>query len=211
MSTVEEQCSNGVAALMSTDAADAEVGNSELVQSGDAVLDDDHSCSPSPSLTSMKSGSSTASKSSSMLRLNQQQQQLQDTWSDQAIMKIGSSDLRAPCGPSDQDDTDSELSDGENFLCKGAFLLTPSHELNMEKASAICEKMNFKGPFSLTKTATGILFKFAEPEDYQATFKKGFHKVTGARFYKKVSSLFYSITFFSQFLCLSTSYNFIYI
>lgn len=71
----------------------------------------------------------------------------------------------------------------------------------------ICEKMNFKGCFSLTKTATGILFKFSHPEDYQAVFKKGkkvsscfqrsledvwcslqgFHKVTGARFYKKVS------------------------
>lgn len=194
MSTAEEQCSDGDIALMSTDAGDAEVANSEPVESGDAAVinddddDDVHSCSPSPSPTSMKSGSSTASKSSSMLRLNQQQQ-LQDTWSDQSIMKVGSADLRAPCGPSDQEDTDSELSDGENFLCKGAFLLTPSNELNMEKASAICEKMNFKGPFSLTKTATGILFKFAEPEDYQATFKKGFHKVTGARFYKKVSSL----------------------
>lgn len=101
-------------------------------------------------------------------------------------MKASSSDLRQP---SDQDDTDSELSDGENFLTKGAFLLTPSNELNMEKASAICEKMNFRGPYSLTKTATGILFKFAEMDDYQATFKKGFHKVTGARFYKKVGGL----------------------
>ena len=70
---------------------------------------------------------------------------------------------------------------------KGAFLLTPSYELSMEKASSICEKMNFKSAFSITKTATGILFKFANPEDYQAVFKKGFHKVTGARFYKKVS------------------------
>ena len=68
----------------------------------------------------------------------------------------------------------------------GAFLLTPSHELSMERAALICEKMNFKGCFSLTKTATGILFKFSSPEDYQAVYKKGFHKVTGARFYRKV-------------------------
>lgn len=69
----------------------------------------------------------------------------------------------------------------------GAFLLTPSHELSMERAALICEKLNFKGCFSLTKTATGILFKFSHPEDYQAVVKKGFHKVTGARFYKKVA------------------------
>lgn len=87
------------------------------------------------------------------------------------------------------DDTDSEISDSANFLAKGAFLLTPSHELTMDRAALICEKMNFKGCFSLTKTATGILFKFSHPEDYQAVFKKGFHKVTGARFYKKVSEL----------------------
>lgn len=66
-------------------------------------------------------------------------------------------------------------------------MLTPSHELSMERAALICEKMNFKGCFSLTKTATGILFKFSHPEDYQAVFKKGFHKVTGARFYRKVA------------------------
>lgn len=71
----------------------------------------------------------------------------------------------------------------------GAFLLTPSHELSMERAALICEKMNFKGCFSLTKTATGILFKFSSPIDYQAVFKKGFHKVTGARFYRKVNNL----------------------
>lgn len=47
--------------------------------------------------------------------------------------------------------------------------------------------MNFKGCFSLTKTATGILFKFSHPEDYQAVFKKGFHKVTNARFYRKIA------------------------
>lgn len=73
----------------------------------------------------------------------------------------------------------------KNFL--GAFLLTPSHELSMERAALICEKMNFKGCFSLTKTATGILFKFSNPEDYQAVYRKGFHKVTGGRFYRKVN------------------------
>jgi hypothetical protein len=72
-----------------------------------------------------------------------------------------------------QDDTDSELSDSGSFLAKGAFLLTPSHELTMDRAAMICEKMNFKGCFSLTKTATGILFKFSDPSDYQAVFKKG--------------------------------------
>jgi hypothetical protein len=97
--------------------------------------------------------------------------------------------LKAAAGlaGTDHDGSDSELSDSDNFLTKGAFLLTPSRELNMEKASSICEKMSFKGLFSLTKTATGILFKFSEPEDYLAVFKKGFHKVTNARFYKKVS------------------------
>ncbi|KAF4520056.1 hypothetical protein B566_EDAN007912 [Ephemera danica] len=75
--------------------------------------------------------------------------------------------------------SDSELSDTErNFLTKGAFLLTPSNELTLEKAGTICEKMNFRGPFSLTKTATGILFKFAEPDDCTAVYKKGFHKVS---------------------------------
>ena len=83
-------------------------------------------------------------------------------------------------------DTESEASIEGQFLTRGAFLLTPSHDLQMDKAASILEKMNFKGPFSLTKTATGILFKFADPDDYQITFKKGFHKVTGARFYKKV-------------------------
>ncbi|XP_031628218.1 uncharacterized protein LOC116344002 isoform X2 [Contarinia nasturtii] len=85
------------------------------------------------------------------------------------------------------DDSDSEISDSGNFLAKGAFLLTPSHELSLERAALICEKMNFKGCFSLTKTATGILFKFSHPEDYQAVFKKGFHKVTNARFYRKIA------------------------
>ncbi|XP_030381680.1 uncharacterized protein LOC115629364 isoform X3 [Scaptodrosophila lebanonensis] len=85
------------------------------------------------------------------------------------------------------DDSDSEVSTPDNFLTKGAFLLTPSYELSMERAALICEKMSFKGCFSLTKTATGILFKFSHPDDYQAVFKKGFHKVTGARFYRKIA------------------------
>lgn len=85
------------------------------------------------------------------------------------------------------DDTDSETSNTDNFLTKGAFLLTPSYELSMERAALICEKMSFKGCFTLTKTATGILFKFSHPDDYQAVYKKGFHKVTGARFYRKIA------------------------
>jgi hypothetical protein len=92
----------------------------------------------------------------------------------------------------DHDGSESELSDSDRFLTKGAFLLTPSRELSMERASGICEKMSFKGLFSLTKTATGILFKFSEPEDYLAVFKKGFHKVTNTRFYKKVSTILVS-------------------
>lgn len=88
----------------------------------------------------------------------------------------------------DEDDRSSELSDSGHFLAKGAFLITPSNELNLEKATAICEKMNYKGPYSVTRTATGILFKFAEQEDYHITFRKGFHKVTNSRFYKKVSA-----------------------
>lgn len=47
--------------------------------------------------------------------------------------------------------------------------------------------MSSSGAFSLTKTATGILFKFSNIDDFQAVYKKGFHKVTGARFYKKVA------------------------
>ncbi|XP_073835179.1 uncharacterized protein isoform X2 [Musca autumnalis] len=84
-------------------------------------------------------------------------------------------------------DSDSEVSTSENFLTKGAFLLTPSYELSMERAAQICEKITFKGCFSLTKTASGILFKFSHPDDYQAVYKKGFHKVTGARFYRKIA------------------------
>ncbi|XP_069704984.1 uncharacterized protein [Periplaneta americana] len=115
-------------------------------------------------------------RASSMIRLNQPDAM----WGDQLLK--AAADLAA----SDRDGTDSELSDSDHFLTKGAFLLTPSNELSMDKASSICEKMNFKGLFSLTKTATGILFKFSEPEDYQAVYKKGFHKVTNARFYKKI-------------------------
>lgn len=124
-----------------------------------------------------KSVSSNVSKSSSLLKLNQSAESAQ--WPSTAA-----SDRQ---GESENDDTDSELSESEQFLTRGAFLLTPSNELNMDKASALCEKMNFKGPFSLTKTATGILFRFAEPDDYQLTYKKGFSKVTGNRMYKKVS------------------------
>ncbi|XP_026317237.1 uncharacterized protein LOC113228206 isoform X1 [Hyposmocoma kahamanoa] len=84
-------------------------------------------------------------------------------------------------------ESESDISDSEHFLTKGAFLITPSHGLSMEKASTICEKMEFKGCFSLTKTATGILFKFSNVDDYQMVFKKGFHKVTGSRFYRKIA------------------------
>ncbi|GJQ81931.1 hypothetical protein Trydic_g20398 [Trypoxylus dichotomus] len=86
----------------------------------------------------------------------------------------------------EMDDTNSDLSDAR-FLTKGAFLLTPSHDLSLDKAANICDKLNFKGSFSLTKTATGILFKFSEPEDYQQVYRKGFHKVTGGRLYRKVA------------------------
>lgn len=91
------------------------------------------------------------------------------------------------CMDDDDDDRSSELSDSGHFLAKGAFLITPSNELNLEKATAICEKMNYRGPYSVTRTATGILFKFADQEDYHVTYRKGFHKVTNSRFYKKVS------------------------
>lgn len=40
-------------------------------------------------------------------------------------------------------DNDSEISEND-FLTKGAFLLTPSHELSMEKGATICDKMNFR-------------------------------------------------------------------
>lgn len=116
-----------------------------------------------------------------MIRLNQSD----SMWGDQ-LLKAAADLVGA-----DRDGSDSELSDTDHFLTKGAFLLTPSHDLSMEKASSICEKMSFKGLLALTKTATGILFKFSEPEDCQAVLRKGFHKVTNARFYKKVSVLIY--------------------
>ena len=139
--------------------------------------------SPTPETSRKKSAKSTpgagsfGSKSSSMIRLNQPD----SMWGDQLLK--AAADL---AGGSDRDGSDSELSDSDHFLTKGAFLLTPSNELSMDKASSICEKMNFKGLFTLTKTATGILFKFSEPEDYQAVYKKGFHKVTNARYYRKL-------------------------
>lgn len=49
------------------------------------------------------------------------------------------------------DDSYSEMSDTDNFLAKGAFLITPSHELTIDRAAVICEKMNFKGYFRLVK------------------------------------------------------------
>ncbi|VEN41815.1 unnamed protein product [Callosobruchus maculatus] len=96
----------------------------------------------------------------------------------------------------ENDDDNSDLSEQGRFLCKGAFLLTPSYDLSLDKAASICDKLNFRGSFSLTKTATGILFKFSEPEDFQQIFRKGFHKVslvhgfyyvTGGRLYRKVA------------------------
>ncbi|XP_037877226.2 uncharacterized protein LOC119630797 isoform X3 [Bombyx mori] len=116
-------------------------------------------------------------KSSTTLQKTNEKRQMSDSymWKEQihTLMKGGESE--------------SDISDSEHFLTKGAFLLTPSHGLSMEKASTICEKMEFKGCFSLTKTATGILFKFSSVDDYQMVFKKGFHKVTGSRFYRKIA------------------------
>lgn len=66
----------------------------------------------------------STSKNSSMLRLNQEGRRGSADWQDHG-------------------DTDSEVSEND-FLTKGAFLLTPSHELSMEKAATICEKMNFR-------------------------------------------------------------------
>ncbi|XP_044741686.1 uncharacterized protein LOC123302704 isoform X2 [Chrysoperla carnea] len=75
----------------------------------------------------------------------------------------------------------------ERFFTRAAFLLTPSHELSLDRAAAICDRMPFKGKFSVAKTATGILFKFSNSEDCAAVLRKGFHRVTGARLYRKVS------------------------
>lgn len=63
----------------------------------------------------------STSKSSSLLRLNQE---IAKDWHD-------------------HETDDSEISEND-FLTKGAFLLTPSHELSIEKAATICEKMNFR-------------------------------------------------------------------
>lgn len=43
------------------------------------------------------------------------------------------------------DDSYSEVSDCDSFLARGSFLLTPSHELTIDRAALICEKMTFKG------------------------------------------------------------------
>lgn len=64
----------------------------------------------------------STSKSGSLLRLNQE---------------------AAKDWHQDHETDDSEISEND-FLTKGAFLLTPSHELSIEKAATICEKMNFR-------------------------------------------------------------------
>lgn len=84
-------------------------------------------------------------------------------------------------------DSESETSESEPFLVKGAFLLTPAAGLTAERATALTDKMEFRGGFSVTRTATGVLFKFSDYEDYQTVFRKGFHKLTGSRFYRKVA------------------------
>lgn len=66
----------------------------------------------------------STSKTNSSLRLNQE-------------------DLINPDRDWRDHDNDSEISEND-FLTKGAFLLTPSHELSMEKAATICDKMNFR-------------------------------------------------------------------
>lgn len=52
--------------------------------------------------------------SSNLISKNLESQKLSNMWNDKR-----------------DDDTDSEISDSGNFLAKGAFLLTPSHELSM--------------------------------------------------------------------------------
>lgn len=86
----------------------------------------------------------------------------------------------------DGGDSCSERSASARFLTRGAFLLTPSHELTLERAASILDKMSFRGDFSVTKTATGVLFRFSDPEDFQAVFRRGFHRATGGRLYRKV-------------------------
>lgn len=93
----------------------------------------------------------------------------------------------AACKSTEPDSGSEEISsESENFMTKGAFLLTPASQLQMERIALICEKMNYKSPFSLTKTATGILFKFADVDDYLVTHKKTFQRVIGSRIYKKI-------------------------
>ncbi|XP_037936527.1 uncharacterized protein LOC119670334 [Teleopsis dalmanni] len=103
------------------------------------------------------------------------------------VTKLTAQKISADPNWNKEDDFHSDVSTTDKFLTKGAFLLTPSYELSIERAAVICEKMSIKGYFSLTKTATGILFKFSHPDDYQSVIKKGFHKVTGARFYRKIA------------------------
>lgn len=84
--------------------------------------------------SSMKDKEMSTSKNSSSLRLNQEG----GGGGSGGVSGIGE---RSECW---QDhDSDSEISEND-FLTKGAFLLTPSHELSMEKAATICEKMNFR-------------------------------------------------------------------
>lgn len=91
-------------------------------------------------VSSLKDKDMSASKNSSNLRLNQEG----------SMIGGGSGGVGGGSGGiGDRNDcwqdheTDSEISEND-FLTKGAFLLTPSHELSMEKAATICEKMNFR-------------------------------------------------------------------
>ena len=85
-------------------------------------------------VSSMKDKEMSTSKNSSSLRLNQEG----------SMIGGGSGGVGGDRGDCWQDhESDSEMSEND-FLTKGAFLLTPSHELSMEKAATICEKMNFR-------------------------------------------------------------------
>lgn len=98
----------------------------------------------------------------------------------------GAGGSTGPAGVADGG-SDSDVSEQDSFVTRGAFLLTPSHGLSVERAAALCDKMELKGCLALTKTATGILFKFSDVEDYHTVFRRGFHRVTGSRFYRKVA------------------------
>ncbi|KAG8229530.1 hypothetical protein J437_LFUL004936, partial [Ladona fulva] len=89
----------------------------------------------------------------------------------------------------EEEEDEDEMGRGrrKGFTVKAAFLLTPSRELTIERATGLCERMRLRCPFSLSRTATGILFKFADADDFKAVFRKGFHRVTGARRYWKVA------------------------